>query len=134
MSSCPPWYCDQFSIATAGELIQSLPFDRLAGRMLAPLTRITDATRMATRGSLSHRIEMEGRQDEFRELADAFDAMTSKRAYRDYLPVEKALKELTDNRRKQFDPDVVDAFLACFARPLTRGHHEQQRILTGTHS
>jgi hypothetical protein len=35
MSSCPPWYCDQFSIATAGELIQSLPFDRLAGRMLA---------------------------------------------------------------------------------------------------
>jgi two-component system, OmpR family, sensor histidine kinase VanS len=47
----------------------------LAGRMLAPLTRITDATRMAANGSLSHRIELEGRQDEFRELADAFDAM-----------------------------------------------------------
>jgi two-component system sensor histidine kinase VanS len=47
----------------------------LAGRMLAPLTRITDATRVAASGSLSHRIEMEGRQDEFRELADAFDAM-----------------------------------------------------------
>jgi two-component system, OmpR family, sensor histidine kinase VanS len=47
----------------------------LAGRMLAPLTRITDATRMAASGSLSHRIEMEGRSDEFRELADAFDAM-----------------------------------------------------------
>ena len=47
----------------------------LAGRMLAPLTRITEATRVAAKGSLAHRIELEGRQDEFRELADAFDAM-----------------------------------------------------------
>jgi two-component system sensor histidine kinase VanS len=47
----------------------------LAGRMLAPLTRITDATRMAANGSLSHRIRMEGRKDEFRELADVFDTM-----------------------------------------------------------
>jgi two-component system, OmpR family, sensor histidine kinase VanS len=47
----------------------------LAGRMLAPLTRITDATRMAATGSLSHRIRLPGRRDEFRELADAFDTM-----------------------------------------------------------
>jgi two-component system, OmpR family, sensor histidine kinase VanS len=47
----------------------------LAGRMLTPLTRITDATRMATNGSLSHRIRLPGRRDEFRELADAFDTM-----------------------------------------------------------
>jgi two-component system, OmpR family, sensor histidine kinase VanS len=47
----------------------------LAGRMLAPLTRITDATRTAATGSLSHRIRLPGRSDEFRELADAFDAM-----------------------------------------------------------
>jgi two-component system sensor histidine kinase VanS len=47
----------------------------LAGQMLAPLTRITHATRMAATGSLSHRIQLEGRKDEFRELADAFDAM-----------------------------------------------------------
>ncbi|NUT55058.1 MAG: HAMP domain-containing histidine kinase [Thermoleophilia bacterium] len=50
----------------------------LAGRMLAPLARITDATRTAATGSLSHRIELEGRQDEFRELADAFDAMLAR--------------------------------------------------------
>jgi two-component system sensor histidine kinase VanS len=50
----------------------------LAGRMLAPLTRITDATRMAAKGSLSHRIELEGRQDEFRELADALDTMLAR--------------------------------------------------------
>src|SRR5918992_856599 len=47
----------------------------LAGRMLTPLTRITDATRIAATGSLSHRIRLPGRRDEFRELADAFDAM-----------------------------------------------------------
>jgi two-component system sensor histidine kinase VanS len=50
----------------------------LAGRMLAPLTRITDATRTATSGSLSHRIRLPGRRDEFRELADAFDAMLAR--------------------------------------------------------
>jgi two-component system sensor histidine kinase VanS len=50
----------------------------LAGHMLAPLTRITDATRMAATGSLSHRIELEGRRDEFRELADTFDAMLAR--------------------------------------------------------
>src|SRR5881394_934373 len=50
----------------------------LAGRMLAPLTRITDATRMAATGSLSHRIQLEGRSDEFRELADSFDTMLAR--------------------------------------------------------
>ena len=50
----------------------------LSGRMLAPLTRITDATRMAANGSLSHRIRLEGRKDEFRELADSFDTMLAR--------------------------------------------------------
>jgi two-component system sensor histidine kinase VanS len=43
--------------------------------MLAPLHEITKATRLAAKGSLSHRIELKGRGDEFRELADAFDDM-----------------------------------------------------------
>ncbi|MGW8567793.1 sensor histidine kinase [Isoptericola sp. NPDC055881] len=50
----------------------------LAGRMLAPLTRITDATRQAAAGSLAHRVRLPGRQDEFRELADAFDDMLAR--------------------------------------------------------
>src|SRR4051794_4705246 len=50
----------------------------LAGHMLAPLTRITNATRLAATGSLSHRIQLEGRNDEFRELADAFDTMLAR--------------------------------------------------------
>ncbi|WP_278045236.1 sensor histidine kinase [Actinomadura roseirufa] len=47
----------------------------LAGRMLGPLARITDAARMAANGSLTHQIRLEGPNDEFRELADVFDAM-----------------------------------------------------------
>ena len=50
----------------------------LAGRMLAPLARITDATRVAATGSLSHRVGLRGRRDEFRELADSFDAMLAR--------------------------------------------------------
>ena len=47
----------------------------LAGWMLAPLNRIADAARLASNGSLSHRIRLTGRKDEFRELADVFDTM-----------------------------------------------------------
>jgi two-component system sensor histidine kinase VanS len=50
----------------------------LAGRMLAPLARIKDATRTAATGSLAHRIQLPGRKDEFRELADAFDTMLAR--------------------------------------------------------
>ena len=50
----------------------------LAGRMLAPVTHITDATRAAAEGSLSHRIRLPGRTDEFRELADSFDTMLAR--------------------------------------------------------
>ncbi len=69
-----------FGTAAAATLLFLLVFGLLggwflAGRMLDPLMRITDATRMAATGSLSHRIRLDGPRDEFRELADAFDAM-----------------------------------------------------------
>ena len=72
-----------FAPAAAGVLVFLLVFGLvggwlLAGRMLAPLTRITEATRRAATGSLSHRIQLEGRKDEFRELADSFDAMLAR--------------------------------------------------------
>src|SRR5258708_15184398 len=47
----------------------------LAGRMLAPLTRITDATRTAASGSLSHRIRLPARMYEFRERTTAVHAI-----------------------------------------------------------
>ena len=44
-------------------------------------------------------------------VADSFDAMTSDRQYRKSLGFDKAVRELTDGRNTQFDPDIVDAFL-----------------------
>jgi len=50
----------------------------LAGRMLRPLDRITEAAKRARDGSLEHRIRMPGRQNELAELADTFDAMLAR--------------------------------------------------------
>ena len=47
--------------------------------------------------------------------ADSFDAMTSKRAYRDTMPLEEARKELIRCSGSQFDPRVVNAFLEVLA-------------------
>ena len=44
-------------------------------------------------------------------VVDAFDAMTSDRVYRKALPLEDAIKELTDNMGTQFDPAIVEIFL-----------------------
>jgi HD-GYP domain-containing protein (c-di-GMP phosphodiesterase class II) len=45
-------------------------------------------------------------------VADAFDAMTSDRAYRKALPFDRACQEIADGAGSQFDPAVVDAFTA----------------------
>jgi diguanylate cyclase (GGDEF)-like protein len=49
-------------------------------------------------------------------ICDAYDAMTSKRLYRDALSYSDALKELRKWRGKQFDPDVTDVFIKVIER------------------
>ncbi len=44
-------------------------------------------------------------------VADAFDAMTSNRPYRKRMPVSSALAELKQGAGRQFDPEVIRAFL-----------------------
>lgn len=44
-------------------------------------------------------------------VADSFDAMTTKRTYRDPLSIEKTKAELINNKNSQFDPDIVDCFM-----------------------
>jgi putative two-component system response regulator len=44
-------------------------------------------------------------------IADAFDAMTSTRPYREALPVEAALLEIMNGQGKQFDPAIVNVFI-----------------------
>lgn len=43
-------------------------------------------------------------------IADAFDAMTSSRSYRDALPVEEAYKRIVEGQGSQFDPHLVELF------------------------
>jgi putative two-component system response regulator len=46
-------------------------------------------------------------------VADVYDALTTKRIYKDAFSHEKARAIITDGRGKDFDPDIVDAFLSC---------------------
>ena len=44
-------------------------------------------------------------------LADAFDAMTSSRPYREALPADTALMEIIKGKGRQFDPSIVNIFI-----------------------
>ena len=44
-------------------------------------------------------------------LADVFDALTSKRPYKDPFPVEKTIDIIKKERGEHFDPHIVDVFL-----------------------
>jgi len=106
----------------------------LAGRMLAPLTRITDATRTAANGSLSHRIRLPGRRDEFRELADAFDAMLARleahvaeqqrfaanasHELRTPLAISQTLLDVVRNDPRRDTSELVDRLHAVNARAI----------------
>jgi two-component system sensor histidine kinase VanS len=128
-----------FAPAAAGVLAFLLVFGLLggwvlAGRMLAPLTRITDATRMAATGSLSHRIRLPGRRDEFRELADAFDTMLARleahlaeqqrfaanasHELRTPLAVTQALIDVARNDPNRDNGDLVDRLHAVNTRAI----------------
>ena len=44
-------------------------------------------------------------------VADAFDAMTSNRVYRNHMDTDYVINEMQRGRGTQFDPDVLDAFM-----------------------
>jgi two-component system sensor histidine kinase VanS len=106
----------------------------LAGRMLAPLTRISDATRIAAAGSLAHRIRLPGRRDEFRELADAFDAMLARleahvaeqqrfaanasHELRTPLAITQTLLDVARGDPSRVDGELVDRLHAVNARAI----------------
>lgn len=53
-------------------------------------------------------------------VADTFDAMTSKRTYRDSLDLSIVKEEIEKNRRIQFDPQIADVFL-----DILKNHYEE---------
>jgi two-component system sensor histidine kinase VanS len=106
----------------------------LAGRMLAPLDRITDATRTAATGSLAHRIRLPGRRDEFRELADAFDVMLARleahvseqqrfaanasHELRTALAITQTLLDVARNEQDRRNEELVDRLHAVNTRAI----------------
>src|SRR3712207_9040521 len=101
---------------------------------LFPYTTLfrSDATRMAAKGSLSHRIRLPGRRDEFRELADAFDTMLARleahvaeqrrfaanasHELRTPLAVTQTLLDVARNDRERDDGELVDRLHAVNTR------------------
>ena len=55
-------------------------------------------------------------------IADSFDAMTSKRTYRDALPIETVIAEFERWKGTQFDPSLTDVFL-----DILRNHYDEIR-------
>lgn len=53
-------------------------------------------------------------------VADSFDAMTSKRTYRDSLPLDIVKQEIEKNKATQFDPKITDVFL-----DILNNHYDQ---------
>lgn len=59
-------------------------------------------------GLRGHQISLAGR---IVALADVYDALTSRRVYKDAMAHDEARRIILEGRGTQFDPDVVDAFV-----------------------
>lgn len=109
---------------TAEEFRQITEHPALGEAMLSPLARESPAVLRIVR---SHHERMDGRgfpdglagttipiEARIVSVADAFDAMTTRRPYRNPLTPVAAAGELQRVSGSQLDPDVVDAFLSAF--------------------
>jgi hypothetical protein len=63
-------------------------------------------------------------------VADAFDAMTSKRVYRDSLPIDVVISEIEKNKGTQFDPQVADAFLDILKNNYSTIREIQEKFIS----
>src|SRR5437667_81101 len=61
-------------------------------------------------------------------VADALDAMTSHRPYRRAMSWQTARTEILSQRKRQFDPDVVDAFVSSESRLRWSGVGKTRRV------
>jgi putative nucleotidyltransferase with HDIG domain len=65
-------------------------------------------------------------------VADAFDAMTSDRPYRQGMAADAAFAEVEKQRGKQFDPLCANAFLAIRQRIIQEMQSDTKKIVNGT--
>jgi len=112
---------------TPDEFRQITEHPALGERMLLPLARDSPDVLRIVR---SHHERLDGRgfPDGLRgekipiearivAVADAFDAMTTERPYRDSRPPDAAVDELRRVAGTQLDPDAVEAFVDAFPNP-----------------
>lgn len=71
-------------------------------------------------GSYSNDGDIPSLESRVLAIADAFDAMTSNRPYRMALTQEEAFRELRDGAGTQFDPSIVESFIAMIKRGTLR--------------
>ncbi len=109
---------------TLDEYHHIMEHTRIGARILEPLMRDRPLVIAIVR-SHHERVDGKGLPDGVKaatlplpvrivSVADSFDAMTSKRPYRDALPVSRAMEELHGERGIQWDPEAVDGFLQAF--------------------
>ena len=67
-------------------------------------------------------------------VADAYDAMSSSRSYRNYLPQDVIRGELVKGRGTQFDPGYVDIMLAMMDEDKDYRMHEGSEMDAMPHS
>src|SRR3954453_19703763 len=117
---------------TAEEFRQITEHPALGERMLSPLAHESPDVLRIVR---SHHERLDGRgfPDGLRgeripvearivAVADAFDAMTTRRPYRESRPPELAMAELRRVAGTQLDPESVDAFVAAHPHPERLPH------------
>lgn len=52
-------------------------------------------------------------------IADVFDALTTKRAYKERIPIDETLKIMRAGRGEHFDPDIFDVFIKNIEKIIT---------------
>jgi len=57
-------------------------------------------------------------------IADTFDAMTSKRSYRNALPLEVVIEEIEKCSGTQFDPQIATVFL-----DILKNHYNEIELI-----
>jgi putative two-component system response regulator len=109
---------------TREEYLHIMEHTRIGARILEPFMRDRELVIAIVR-SHHERLDGKGLPDGIRaeslplpvrivSVADAFDAMTSKRPYRDALQTARALDELRQQRGIQWDPAAVDGFFQAY--------------------
>ncbi|MGH7351698.1 MAG: HD-GYP domain-containing protein, partial [Candidatus Methylomirabilales bacterium] len=67
-------------------------------------------------------------------VADVYDALTSDRPYRAGLGRGRAIESIEQGAGRQFDPRVVEAFLAVMVKAVTESERTSPERLSALHS